>query len=116
MAQLIIAQNGSIASVTYKLPNKHYFAVDMGYLGVDNLSVCVSIGCVFLFSCSFSSMCMSRVSIRAVLPVLHILDAGVHLVAGTGTIRILSRECWVDQNFCSGTYAFCELSLVVTLV
>ncbi|RDB16404.1 Uricase [Hypsizygus marmoreus] len=37
MAQLVIAQNAGVQSVTYVLPNKHYIPVDMKYLGVDNV-------------------------------------------------------------------------------
>lgn len=36
MAQKVIAENAHIASVTYTLPNKHYIAVDMKYIGIDN--------------------------------------------------------------------------------
>ena len=38
MGQRIIAENAHIASVTYKLPNKHYVPVDMKYIGIDNMS------------------------------------------------------------------------------
>jgi len=38
MAQRIIAENASVQSVTYALPNKHYIPVDMKYIGVDNLT------------------------------------------------------------------------------
>lgn len=38
MAQRIIAENYSVNSVTYTLPNKHYIPVDMRYLDVDNLT------------------------------------------------------------------------------
>ncbi|PCH42707.1 uricase [Wolfiporia cocos MD-104 SS10] len=38
MAQLIIAENASVQSVTYALPNKHYVPVDMKYIGVDNMT------------------------------------------------------------------------------
>ncbi|KAJ7494866.1 hypothetical protein B0H11DRAFT_2003671 [Mycena galericulata] len=37
MAQLIIAQNAQVQTVSYALPNKHYIPVDMSYLGVENL-------------------------------------------------------------------------------
>ncbi|RDB18787.1 Uricase [Hypsizygus marmoreus] len=37
MAQLIIAQNAGVQSVTYVLPNKHYIPVDMKYLDVENV-------------------------------------------------------------------------------
>ncbi|KAJ7661916.1 hypothetical protein DFH06DRAFT_1088425 [Mycena polygramma] len=37
MAQLIIAQNAHVQTVSYALPNKHYIPVDMAYLGVENL-------------------------------------------------------------------------------
>ncbi|KAG1891620.1 uncharacterized protein F5891DRAFT_1069824 [Suillus fuscotomentosus] len=36
MGQRVIAENAGVASVTYKLPNKHYIPVDMKYIGVDN--------------------------------------------------------------------------------
>ena len=38
MGQRIIAENAHIASVTYKLPNKHYVPVDLKYIGIDNTS------------------------------------------------------------------------------
>ena len=38
MAQKVIAENAHISSVTYTLPNKHYLPVDMGYIGIDNLT------------------------------------------------------------------------------
>ncbi|KAH9481928.1 Uricase [Psilocybe cubensis] len=38
MAQRIVAENDSVHSVTYTLPNKHYIPVDMRYLDVDNLT------------------------------------------------------------------------------
>jgi hypothetical protein len=41
MARLIIAQNAHVQTVSYALPNKHYIPVDMGYLGVENLVLCV---------------------------------------------------------------------------
>jgi urate oxidase len=44
MAQLIIAENAQVQSVSYALPNKHYIPVDMSYLGVENV-----IPCVFLY-------------------------------------------------------------------
>lgn len=37
MAQLVIAQNRGIQSVSYALPNKHYVPVDMRYIGVENM-------------------------------------------------------------------------------
>ncbi|KAJ7452810.1 hypothetical protein FB451DRAFT_1282148 [Mycena latifolia] len=37
MAQLVIAQNAHVQTVSYALPNKHYIPVDMGYIGVENL-------------------------------------------------------------------------------
>ncbi|KAJ7266600.1 hypothetical protein C8J57DRAFT_1328279 [Mycena rebaudengoi] len=37
MAQLIIAENAQVQSVSYALPNKHYIPVDMSYLGVENV-------------------------------------------------------------------------------
>jgi urate oxidase len=36
MGQRVIAENSGVDSVTYKLPNKHYIPVNMGYIGVDN--------------------------------------------------------------------------------
>jgi hypothetical protein len=42
MAQLIIAQNKGIQSVTYALPNKHYVPVDMRYLAVENMQPSVN--------------------------------------------------------------------------
>ncbi|KAG6816916.1 hypothetical protein H0H93_007632 [Arthromyces matolae] len=38
MAQLVLAQNTSVQSVTYALPNKHYIPVDMRYIGLENVS------------------------------------------------------------------------------
>ena len=38
MAQRIVSENASIQTVSYALPNKHYFPVDMKYLGIDNLT------------------------------------------------------------------------------
>ncbi|KAJ3504433.1 hypothetical protein NLJ89_g7936 [Agrocybe chaxingu] len=38
MGERIIAENGSVISVSYSLPNKHYVPVDMRYIGVDNLT------------------------------------------------------------------------------
>ncbi|KAG6847965.1 hypothetical protein H0H93_004580 [Arthromyces matolae] len=37
MAQLVLAQNTSVQSVTYALPNKHYIPVDMRYIGLENV-------------------------------------------------------------------------------
>ena len=48
MAQLVLEQNAHIASVTYRLPNKHYIPVDMKYLGIDNLTPWVD---KFVFCC-----------------------------------------------------------------
>jgi hypothetical protein len=42
MAQLIIAENKGIQSVTYTLPNKHYVPVDMRYLSVENMQPSVN--------------------------------------------------------------------------
>jgi hypothetical protein len=42
MAQRLLTENAHIARVTYRLPNKHYIPVDMRYIGVDNLTPCVS--------------------------------------------------------------------------
>jgi urate oxidase len=42
MAQLIIAQNKGVQSVTYALPNKHYIPVDMRYMGVENVKPSVN--------------------------------------------------------------------------
>lgn len=38
MGERVIAENAGVDQATYKLPNKHYLAVDMSYLGVDNLT------------------------------------------------------------------------------
>lgn len=38
MGEQIIEDHEAIGSVTYKLPNKHYVPIDMGYIGVDNLT------------------------------------------------------------------------------
>ena len=43
MGQRIVAENPHVTSVTYKLPNKHYVPVDMKYIGIDNMSPCVSL-------------------------------------------------------------------------
>jgi len=37
MAQRVIAENAHVQSASYALPNKHYIAVDMSYLGVENV-------------------------------------------------------------------------------
>ncbi|KAJ7082633.1 hypothetical protein B0H15DRAFT_852173 [Mycena belliarum] len=37
MAQRVLAENASVLTVSYALPNKHYIPVDMRYLGVENL-------------------------------------------------------------------------------
>ncbi|KAK4048421.1 hypothetical protein OIV83_004767 [Microbotryomycetes sp. JL201] len=37
MCEQILAENDKVSSVTYKLPNKHYFAVDMSYIGEENV-------------------------------------------------------------------------------
>ena len=42
MGQRIIAENPHITSLTYKLPNVHYVPVDMKYIGLDNISPCVT--------------------------------------------------------------------------
>jgi hypothetical protein len=42
MAQRLLTENAHIARVTYRLPNKHYIPVDMRYIGIDNLTPCVS--------------------------------------------------------------------------
>ncbi|KAI0245502.1 uricase [Lactifluus subvellereus] len=36
MAQRVLAENVGVETVRYTLPNKHYIAVDMKYIGVDN--------------------------------------------------------------------------------
>ncbi|KAI0247691.1 uricase [Lactifluus subvellereus] len=36
MAQRVLAENAGVETVRYALPNKHYIAVDMKYIGVDN--------------------------------------------------------------------------------
>ncbi|KAI0247681.1 uricase [Lactifluus subvellereus] len=36
MAQRVTAENAGVETVRYTLPNKHYIAVDMKYIGVDN--------------------------------------------------------------------------------
>ncbi|KAF4614003.1 hypothetical protein D9613_008190 [Agrocybe pediades] len=38
MAQRIVAENASVNSVSYALPNKHYIPVDLRYLNIDNLT------------------------------------------------------------------------------
>jgi len=38
MAQQIIKDNSTVGSVTYKLPNKHYIPVNLGFLHLENLS------------------------------------------------------------------------------
>lgn len=50
MAERIIAENAGIQEVSYALPNKHYIPVDMRYIGIDNLTPCVSIFLFFLVS------------------------------------------------------------------
>lgn len=42
MAQRVLAENASVQSVSYSLPNKHYIPVDMRYIGLENLKPCVS--------------------------------------------------------------------------
>jgi len=37
MGQRLIAEHGSVSSVGYVLPNKHYIPVDMRYLGIENV-------------------------------------------------------------------------------
>ena len=48
MGQQIVKDHEAIASVTYKLPNKHYVPIDMGYIGVDNMTPCVPFLAIFL--------------------------------------------------------------------
>jgi hypothetical protein len=36
MGQRVLAENAGVKTVEYTLPNKHYIAVDMKYIGVDN--------------------------------------------------------------------------------
>ncbi|KAL0063510.1 hypothetical protein AAF712_009607 [Marasmius tenuissimus] len=43
MATKIVHDHAGVATVSYALPNKHYIPVDMKYIGVDNLTPCVSI-------------------------------------------------------------------------
>ena len=43
MGQRIIAENSLVNTVSYALPNKHYVPVDMKYIGIDNMSPCVSL-------------------------------------------------------------------------
>jgi len=38
MAQQIIEANSTVGSVTYKLPNKHYIPVNLGFMKLENLS------------------------------------------------------------------------------
>ena len=58
MAQLIIAQNEGIQSVTYALPNKHYIPVDMRYIGIENVKPSVNFLCLLSFrSCFFFHVC-----------------------------------------------------------
>ncbi|KAF9261685.1 uricase [Marasmius fiardii PR-910] len=38
MATQIVQENTGVTSVSYALPNKHYIAVDMKYIGLDNLT------------------------------------------------------------------------------
>lgn len=37
MCEKILVDNKEVGEVTYKLPNKHYFAVDMSYIGEENV-------------------------------------------------------------------------------
>ncbi|KAG2116868.1 hypothetical protein BD769DRAFT_1485253 [Suillus cothurnatus] len=50
MGQRVIAENSGVDSVTYKLPNKHYIPVNMGYIGVDNTTPLTTIVFFFLTS------------------------------------------------------------------
>jgi urate oxidase len=36
MGQRVLAENAGVKTVEYTLPNKHYIAVDMKYIGMDN--------------------------------------------------------------------------------
>ncbi|TDL25562.1 uricase [Rickenella mellea] len=38
MAERLLAEHGDVEHVAYTLPNKHYLAVDMKYIGIDNLT------------------------------------------------------------------------------
>lgn len=38
MATKMLEEHGGVRRVSYELPNKHYIAVDMGYIGIDNLT------------------------------------------------------------------------------
>ncbi|KAI0050474.1 uricase, partial [Auriscalpium vulgare] len=47
MGQRLLAESGSVQTVRYVLPNKHYIPVDMKYIGVDNTSPYVAAAEVF---------------------------------------------------------------------
>ncbi|KAF4609640.1 hypothetical protein D9613_011947 [Agrocybe pediades] len=49
MAQRVVAENASVNSVSYALPNKHYIPVDMRYLNTDNLTPYVEHPFTFIF-------------------------------------------------------------------
>lgn len=36
MCEKILRDNGAVGEVSYQLPNKHYLAVDMSYIGLKN--------------------------------------------------------------------------------
>jgi len=38
MGQRVLAEHAGIEEVEYTLPNQHYIAVDMGYMGVENVT------------------------------------------------------------------------------
>lgn len=63
MAQLVIAQNRGIQSVSYALPNKHYVPVDMRYIGVENMKSSVN----RFFKSRFLSTCIFFRSSRDIL-------------------------------------------------
>jgi hypothetical protein len=43
MGQRVLAENAGVETVRYTLPNKHYIAVDMDYIGVDNTTPYVNL-------------------------------------------------------------------------
>jgi hypothetical protein len=47
MAQRVLAENASVQSVSYSLPNKHYIPVDMKYIGLENLKPFVVTSLIF---------------------------------------------------------------------
>lgn len=93
MAERIIAENAGIQEVSYALPNKHYIPVDMRYIGIDNLTPCVSLFLFFLFRdftfgrlvlflypscvCCFWKLPFSRIAVFRTSPVIW-LWCGYH--------------------------------------